>query len=697
MPDTEKTKDQLILELEAARRQRIDDLEQIEAERKRAVDCCAQGSEGPIKALIRLYRLSEEPIPDILDYALDEIRLLTGSAIAFICFYNESARLLTLHAWSQNVMDICRTEKKPTTYELECTGIWGEAIRQGKPIVVNDMLAPHPLKRGCPEGHVPLHTFLAIPVFQGESIVAVVAVANKQGEYVQKDIDQLELYSQGVWTLVTRKQAEETLKADRELRRFEYIMNEIPIPVVLTSKAGDYEWCNDACLGFLGVQSASMHGKTPYDLFEREYAEQIVKNNRALLEDGGQPLMVELVARGGDRRTVILNKSVYKDSEGEVLGLVGTLTDITERKRAEELIRIRLRLFDFAASHTLAELLQKTVDEACALSNSPIGFYHFVESDQKTLSLQAWSTQTTKHFCKAKGKGLHYSIDQAGVWVDCVHEKRPVIHNDYSALSHRKGLPEGHAAVIRELVVPIMRSDRIVAILGVGNKPVDYDDKDIDAISYLADVAWEITERKRAEARLSDSEERYRMVFDNAPLGIIHFDKTSRITNCNDKFADIIGAPKEQIIGFHLLSQLRDQQYRDAVFAALQGKTGHFQGDYISVCGDKPSRVRALFQRMTTEDGELIGAVGIFEDITERKLAEIEKEKLIGELRDALSKVKLLSGFLPICANCKKIRDDKGYWQQIEAYIRDHSEAEFSHSICPVCAKKLYPEFFKEE
>lgn len=65
-----------------------------------------------------------------------------------------------------------------------------------------------------------------------------------------------------------------------------------------------------------------------------------------------------------------------------------------------------------------------------------------------------------------------------------------------------------------------------------------------------------------------------------------------------------------------------------------------------------------------------------------------------GELQDALSKVKLLGGLLPICASCKKIRDDKGYWQQIEAYIRDHSEAEFSHGICPECARTLYPEYF---
>ena len=91
--------------------------------------------------------------------------------------------------------------------------------------------------------------------------------------------------------------------------------------------------------------------------------------------------------------------------------------------------------------------------------------------------------------------------------------------------------------------------------------------------------------------------------------------------------------------------------------------------------------------------GEIIGLYGVSRDITDRKIAQEalirEKEKL----QEAISKIKQLSGMLPICSACKKIRDDKGYWNQIESYIRDHSEAEFSHGLCPECAKKLYPDF----
>ena len=95
---------------------------------------------------------------------------------------------------------------------------------------------------------------------------------------------------------------------------------------------------------------------------------------------------------------------------------------------------------------------------------------------------------------------------------------------------------------------------------------------------------------------------------------------------------------------------------------------------------------------MRDGDGKPIGFRGIAHDITDRKQAEVDRDKLIKKLQKSLEKVKTLSGMFPICANCKKIRDDKGYWNQIESYIRDHSEAEFSHGICPECTKILYPD-----
>jgi transcriptional regulator with PAS, ATPase and Fis domain len=94
-------------------------------------------------------------------------------------------------------------------------------------------------------------------------------------------------------------------------------------------------------------------------------------------------------------------------------------------------------------------------------------------------------------------------------------------------------------------------------------------------------------------------------------------------------------------------------------------------------------------------DGELLGAVETLQDITVRKLMEEEKQRLNSELMDAMNQIKTLSGLIPICAACKKIRDDKGYWNQIESYLEEHSEAVFSHGLCPECFQIYFPDAAK--
>ncbi|GAB4485246.1 MAG: hypothetical protein OHK006_11060 [Thermodesulfovibrionales bacterium] len=94
------------------------------------------------------------------------------------------------------------------------------------------------------------------------------------------------------------------------------------------------------------------------------------------------------------------------------------------------------------------------------------------------------------------------------------------------------------------------------------------------------------------------------------------------------------------------------------------------------------------------KDGSLNSVIHVGRDISERKQSEQEREKLIGELQKAMGTIRTLQGILPICSSCKKIRDEQGSWHQVETYIRAHSGADFSHGMCPDCAKKLYPGIF---
>ncbi len=193
---------------------------------------------------------------------------------------------------------------------------------------------------------------------------------------------------------------------------------------------------------------------------------------------------------------------------------ITTLRTRLEHKRGEEIMQARIRLLEFADAHSMDELLTATLDEIEALTGSSIGFYHFVETDQQTLTLHSWSTNTINHMCTAEGTGSHYPLDQAGVWADGVRKRRALIHNDYASLPNRKGMPEGHAEVIREVVVPIFRGEQIVAIIGVGNKATDYDESDIEILFQLGDLSWDIAARMRVEEALREQEAKFRTVAD---------------------------------------------------------------------------------------------------------------------------------------------------------------------------------------
>lgn len=330
--------------------------------------------------------------------------------------------------------------------------------------------------------------------------------------------------------------------------------------------------------------------------------------------------------------------------EGQVTRVIGNIMDITERKRAEQTLQARLRLTQFSVDHSLHELLVATLDEAGQLTGSPIGFYHFLDADQQTLTLQAWSTRTTAEFCTAAGQGQHYSVDQAGVWVDCVRERRPVVHKNYAALpaSRRKGLPPGHAHVERELVVPVFRGDLIVAILGVGNKPQPYGDQDIATVSLLADLAWDVAERKRAEAARHESEENYHNLFQNAAIGIFHSLPEGRFLRVNPALAAMLGyaSPEEMV---STVTDIRTQVYIESnKHATLLGNTLQREGWVYAENRYRRKDGSVLIgnlavRKVLNADGSLAYLEGFVEDITDRqRMAEAEREQraLAEALRD---------------------------------------------------------------
>lgn len=572
----------------------------------------------------------------------------------------------------------------------------------------------------------------------------------------------------------------------------------------------------------LGLTEAEMLGKTDRELADRlgpEAAERLMVLKQGVLARGeAVPFETSLHNSKGEFESFEGTYVPLFAAGGGVEGLIGYVRNTTSQRRLDRVLEARVRLSEYALGHSLDELLTRTLDEAELLTGSRIGFFHFVDADQRTLSLQTWSTNTLTHMCTAEGKHRHYPVDQAGVWVDALRERRPVIHNDYAGLPHRRGLPPGHAPVERELVVPVLRHDLVVALLGVGNKPAGYEPPDIESVSCLANLAWDvvrakreeeatarlarewqvtfdatndaiwlldpdqrviranrmadrlfprglagkggghcweivhgtpgpipncpverarrslqretmelpfgdawyeviadpildeagrytgavhiladITERVRAEEALRESEERFRVAQDLSLHGftilasvrdgqgqIVDF----RCLYANREAGRLLHHPPESLVGCRLLELLPGSRDHEALFHRYVRIVETRAGDEVEL-EYRSEGITGWFRNMAVPLGD--GVAVSFSDITAHRQAEATLREKNAELEAALATVRSLSGLLPICASCKKIRDDRGYWNQVEMYIEKHSHARFTHGLCPECVKKFFP------
>ena len=199
--------------------------------------------------------------------------------------------------------------------------------------------------------------------------------------------------------------------------------------------------------------------------------------------------------------------------------------------------------------------------------------------------------------------------------------------------------------------------------------------------------------RKRAEEMLRESEERYRSLFEDSRDAIYTTSKDGILLDANEATLELFGYSREEMIGMNIQTVYCNQDERMRFQKEIEEK-GSVRSYEVLLKNKDGQIMNCLYTSSTrkSSEGIVIGYHSIVRDITSRKRAEEERQRLIHELQDALEKIKTLRGFIPICASCKKIRDDKGYWNHLEEYIEMHSDAVFSHGLCPECQRKFEEE-----
>ncbi len=370
------------------------------------------------------------------------------------------------------------------------------------------------------------------------------------------------------------------------------------------------------------------------------------------------------------QRWIKVNYAPDFDKERRVKGIVVLGYDITERKRTEEALLISEERLALAVEVSGAGVYDHTV---------PLGpdTYH------------------SEHWAEILGYKLNElpPYDRFLEWLaEQVHpDDRRRLWKAYS------DFVEGRTPSYFVEIWMKHKSGEWICVQGL-SKAVERDE--YGRATRVVGVMLDITERKQAEEALRQSERKYRLLFENMTAGFaLHemiYDEQGqpadyRYLEINPAFEKLTGVPTSALLGKTVKEVLPNtEQY----WIEVSGKVAQ-TGEPIAY-QNYSRELGKYYDTWLFSPAQDQFAV-VFTDITERVQAEQERERLIGELQEALDNIKTLKGLIPICANCKKIRDDEGYWQDVAVYVRDHSEAEFSHGLCPDCVKELYSDFYEDD
>lgn len=291
-----------------------------------------------LEALSRSFKSTQEQ----LDYALHDLLELSGSQYGYIYLYNEEKEEFVLNSWSRGVMADCTVERKLKVYQLDKTGIWGEVVRQRRPIIINDFEKQNPLKKGYPKGHVELKKFMSVPVFIDDKIVAVAGFGNKEADYDQTDVEEMSLLMSGVWNAVQRRESTETLTYERN--KYYQTLLSIGDGVMVIDHNRNIEFINPVAsklTGWLPEEAIGISYKRVFNL-SHEQADMVVDDpiEKAFLTGAVQEFEDHaiLTSKNGERFHLEDSAAPILDDKGSIAGVVLVFRDVSEKRQQRKKI-----------------------------------------------------------------------------------------------------------------------------------------------------------------------------------------------------------------------------------------------------------------------------------------------------------------------------------------------------------------------
>jgi PAS domain S-box-containing protein len=446
-----------------------------------------------------------------------------------------------------------------------------------------------------------------------------------------------------------RKLAEEALRKSESMLRGLFLATPVGISVVKDRTFIDInnEFCN-----IVGYNEKELIGNTTQMLYASEEERRRVGDElyTSLWAKGFTCVETLHLRKDGEIRDIVLRAAPVLPNDASA-GAVVAIEDITNRKRAEEELRESKERFKLLAESTI---------EGLAFHDKGL----LLDANDKFVEMFGYDSLTEMLDMKINVDELASPKTREIVRKNAIKE--------YPEPYEAEGLRKDGS------IFPIIIHGRQIPHMG--------------KMVRIAAVR-DITEQKKAEQDLRESEEKYRAIFENIQDVYLESSLDGVIIEISPSIESISKYKRNELIGKSVYDLYTNPDERDELIKVVlaKGRVSDLEINLTDKDGlQKLCSINTLL--VVDEQRNPLKFVGSMRDITKRKKAEEEKEKLIGELQTALSEVKTLRGILPLCSFCKKIRDDKGYWEQVDIYIHKHSQADISHGICPACAKEHYPD-----
>lgn len=450
-----------------------------------------------LKGIINILQSKTSSVQEFLDFSLNEALKLTESKFGYIYWYNSQKKEFILNSWSKDVMKECAVQNPQSCYELDKTGLWGEAVRQRKPIILNDFSSLNPYKKGFPKGHVELKSFLTIPIFQHEEIVGVIGVANKETDYTETDVLQLSVLINSVWNESERKNAEEKYHKLFSEMSDGFALHEIILDN--NNHAINYRFLdvNPAFERITGLKKEDIIGKTVLEVLPE--TENYWIENYGKVATTGIPLLLENYSSELDKYFEV---SAFQPVKNHFACII---TDISFRKKSEKTDKVQYAIATAMVNdrsiHDLYATVRKELAEVMDTTNFIVAIYNAetnmlstpYEIDENELIIPEWSAEKslTGMVVKSK-KSMLLKKDEISKLAE---------NGEINLIGYRSECWLG---------VPLIIDDNVIGAIVIQNykNPNAYNN---DSLKILEIVAHELSifiDRKNKENQLINAKER---------------------------------------------------------------------------------------------------------------------------------------------------------------------------------------------